>query len=363
MRHDGKVLVDPTNADLIEAVGGATQLGADVYDIAIIGAGPAGLSAGVYAASEGLETLIVERNISGGQAGSSSRIRNFPGFTWGIGGHDLSYRTCEQAWLFGANMVFAQEVTALRSSDAGLTVGVGDGREVTARAIVLALGVSWRRLGIPKLEALIGAGVFYGAAGSEARGMQGKNVCIVGAGNSAGQAAVHLAKHAETVTVLARGDSLSKSMSDYLVTELRALPNVFVRLGVDLLDGEGDEQLEAIVVHDRGKGTTERIPTSGLFVMIGAEPRTDWLEGAVARDENGFVLTGSRGGRRRAGLSSGRRCCSRRACPASSPPATFATAPSSGSRRRWARVRPRSSSCTSTSRQEDERRATMPARS
>ena len=263
VRHDGKVLVDPTNADLIEAVGGATQLGPGIYDIAVIGAGPAGLAAGVYAASEGLETLIVERNISGGQAGSSSRIRNFPGFTWGIGGHDLSYRTCEQAWLFGANMVFAQEVTALRSSDAGLTVGVGDGREVNARAIVLALGVSWRRLGIPKLEALIGAGVFYGAAGSEARGMHGKNVCIVGAGNSAGQAAVHLAKHAETVTLLARGDSLSKSMSDYLVSELRALPNVVVRLGVDLVDGEGDDELEAIVVHDRKKDATERIPTAG----------------------------------------------------------------------------------------------------
>jgi thioredoxin reductase (NADPH) len=190
-------------------------------------------------------------------------------------------------------MVFAQEVTALRATEDGLTIGVGDGREVTARAVVLTLGVAWRRLEIPKLEALIGAGVFYGAAGSEARGMKGRDVCIVGAGNSAGQAAVHLAKHAEKVTILVRGDSLSKSMSEYLVSELSALPNVVVRLNVDLVDGEGAEQLEAVVIHDRAAGTTERLATSGLFVMIGAEPRTDWLEGAVARDENGFVLTGT----------------------------------------------------------------------
>ena len=172
-------------------------------------------------------------------------------------------------------------------------IAVGDGSEVTARAVLLAVGVSWRRLGIPKLESLIGAGVFYGAAGSEARGMRGKHVSIVGAGNSAGQAAVHLAKHAETVTLLVRGNSLSKSMSEYLVSELHALPNVVVRLEVDLLDGEGDEQLEAVVIHDRERDAVERIPTSGLFVMIGAEPRTDWLEGAVARDERGFILTGA----------------------------------------------------------------------
>ncbi len=293
VRHDGRVLVDPTNADLVEAVGGGTRLGTDVYDVAIIGAGPAGLSAAVYAASEGLETLVLERQISGGQAGSSSRIRNFPGFTWGIGGHDLSYRACEQAWLFGANLVFAQEASSFRSTEAGLKIGVGDGQEVTARAVVLATGVTWRRLGIPRLEALVGAGVFYGAAGSEARAMQGRHVYIVGAGNSAGQAAAHLAKHAETVTLLARGDSLAKSMSEYLIAELRETPNVAVRLGVELVDGEGDEQLESIVVRDRASGAVERVPTSGLFVMIGAEPRTEWLDGVVARDPHGFILTGA----------------------------------------------------------------------
>jgi thioredoxin reductase (NADPH) len=293
VRHDGRVLIDPSNSDLVEAVGGGTRLGTDVYDVAIIGAGPAGLSAGVYAASEGLETLIVERHISGGQTGSSSRIRNFPGFTWGIGGHDLSYRACEQAWLFGANMVFAQNASSIRAAEEGVIVGVAGGQEVTARAVVLAMGVSWRRLGIPKLEGLVGAGVFYGAAGSEARAMRDKHVCIVGAGNSAGQAAAHLAKQAKMVTLLVRGDSLSKSMSHYLVAELRAKPNVFIRLGVELVDGEGEEQLETVVIRDRASGAIERIASDGLFVMIGAEPHTDWLGDAVARDERGFILTGS----------------------------------------------------------------------
>jgi thioredoxin reductase (NADPH) len=293
VRHDGRVLVDPTDGDLVEAVGGGTRLGVDVYDVAIVGAGPAGLSAAVYAASEGLDTIVLERQISGGQAGSSSRIRNVPGFTWGIGGHDLAYRACEQAWLFGANMVFAQQATSLRVSGAEHVVQVADGQEVTARTVVLASGVSWRRLGIPQIEGLIGAGVFYGGAASEARAMQGRHVCVVGAGNAAGQAVAHLAKYADEVTLIVRGESLEKSMSEYLIAELRGMSNVSVRLGVELVDGEGDEQLQAIVVRDRSSGTVERIPTAGLFVMIGAEPRTEWLDGTVERDERGFILTGS----------------------------------------------------------------------
>ena len=293
VRHDGRVLVDPTDGDLVEAVGGGTRLGGDVYDVAIIGAGPAGLSAAVYAASEGLETVVLEQQISGGQAGSSSRIRNIPGFTWGIGGHDLAYRACEQAWLFGANLVFAQEATSLRPSGTRQIVQTADGQEVAARTVVLATGVSWRRLGIPQLERLVGAGVFYGAATSEARAMRGKQVCIVGGGNAAGQAAAHVAKHAAGVTLLVRGDSLEQRMSEYLIAELRGLPNVTVRLGVELVGGEGEEQLLAVDVRDRSSGAVERIPTAGLFVLIGAEPHTDWLDGLVERDDRGFVLTGN----------------------------------------------------------------------
>jgi thioredoxin reductase (NADPH) len=293
LRHDGRVLVDPTDGELVEAVGGGTRLGADRYDVAIVGAGPGGLAAAVYAASEGLDTIVLERQISGGQAGSSSHIRNLPGFTWGIGGYDLAYRACEQAWLFGANMVFAQRATSLRASGTDHVVRVADGQEISARTVVLATGVSWRRLGIPRLEELIGAGVFYGAAASEARAMAGKHVCVVGAGNSAGQAAAHLAKYADEVELLVRGDSLGKTMSEYLIVELRGMSNVSVRLGVELVDGEGEDQLRSIVIREESTDTVERIPTAGLFVMIGAEPHTEWLNGTVERDDRGFILTGS----------------------------------------------------------------------
>jgi thioredoxin reductase (NADPH) len=171
-------------------------------------------------------------------------------------------------------------------------IGLAGGQEVAARAVVLAAGVSWRRLEIPQLEALIGAGVFYGAAVSEARAMRGRRVCVVGAGNAGGQAVAHLAKYADEVTLLVRGDSLRDRMSDYLIAELGALGNVSVHFGVELVDADGDEQLLAVVVRDRRSGATRRIPTAGLFVMIGAEPHTEWLEGAVARDEDGFILTG-----------------------------------------------------------------------
>lgn len=292
VRHDGRVLVDPTDSELVEAIGGGTRLESDVYDVAIVGAGPAGLAAAVYAASEGLETVVLERGISGGQAGTTSRIRNFPGFTWGIGGRDFAYRACEQAWLFGANMVFTQEVTGLRVSGDLRVLTVEDGREVTARSVILAVGVSWRRLGIPSLEALIGTGVFYGAAVTEARAMKDLDVCVVGGGNSAGQAAQHLARHARSVTLLARGDDLRTSMSEYLITELAHTPNVTVRLGVELIGGGGDDRLERVTVRDRASGATEEIETAALFVLIGAEPKTEWLDGVVERSSGGYVLTG-----------------------------------------------------------------------
>ncbi len=326
------MLLDPTDGDIIEAVGGGIRLGADTYDVAIVGAGPAGLSAAVYAASEGLDTIVLERQITGGQAGSSSRIRNVPGLHLG----DRRPRSGLPG--VRAGVAVRREHGVRAAGDVAPRLGrrsrrdVADGQEVTARAVVLAMGVSWRRLGIPRLEALIGAGVFYGAAASEARAMRGRHVCVVGGGNAAGQAAVHLAKHADRVTLLVRGDSLATSMSEYLTAEVARTRNIDVRLGAEVIDGEGETGLEAIVVRDRADGTTERIPTAALFVMIGAEPHTDWLAGAVARDESGYILTGNDVTRRAipAGRSSGRRCCSRRACRACSLRATSATRRSSG---------------------------------
>lgn len=292
VRHDGRVLVKPSNADLVEAMGGATDIDGEVHDLIIVGAGPAGLAAAVYAASEGLSTVVLEKEISGGQAGTSSHIRNFLGFTWGIGGHEFAHRACEQAWLFGAKMAFVQEAVSLRTEASERIVRVADGREVRGRSLIIAIGVTWRRLGIPFLENLIGTGVYYGAAASEARAVEGLDVCVVGAGNSAGQAATHLAQFASSVTMLVRGDSLAQSMSQYLITNIERTPNISVRLGVEIVAGVGDGRLEALELRDRATGRTETLPTAALFVLIGAEPRTDWLEGAVARDRKGFILTG-----------------------------------------------------------------------
>ncbi len=292
VRQDGRVFVDPTDAELVEALGGGTRFECR-YDVVIVGAGPAGLAAAVYAASEGLNTVVLERAISGGQAGTTSRIRNFPGFTWGVSGQDFAYRACEQAWLFGANMVFTQEVASIGVDGLERVVTTCDGQEVRAGAVVVATGVEWRRLGIPRLERLMGAGVFYGAAVTEARAMAGLDVCVVGGGNSAGQAAQNLSRYAATVTLLVRGPSLRTSMSQYLITELENTPNVRIRLGVDLVDGSGDSRLEGVRIRDRASGQTEDIETSALFVLIGAEPHTGWLDGAVRRSGRGYVLTGA----------------------------------------------------------------------
>jgi thioredoxin reductase (NADPH) len=288
--HSGQVFVDPSDAELAAALGYRTSIGAGSYDLVIVGAGPAGLAAAVYAASEGLDTLVVEPQVVGGQAGTSAMIRNYLGFPRGIGGGDLANRALEQAWLFGANLVLAQRATGLRADGPERLVRLSGGGEVGAGAVVVASGVSWRRLGVARLEALVGAGVFYGAAGSEARAMEAQDVFVVGAGNSAGQAALHLARYAASVTVLVRGDDLAASMSDYLVREIEEAPNVAVRLRTLVVDGLGGWRLEGLRLR-RGDGTTEEVPAAALFVMIGGEPRTDWLAG-VARDDRGYVLTG-----------------------------------------------------------------------
>ena len=288
---DGRFLVDPSNAEIAEALGAATHPPPGVCDVAIIGGGPAGLAAAVYAASEGLRTVVVEPEALGGQAGTSSMIRNYLGFPRGIRGEELARRAYEQALHFGAHFVHTRAATGLRADGRLRVVTLSDGSEIVSRAVVLATGVSYRRLGIPALERLIGAGVFYGAAPAEAQALHGEEAFVVGAGNSAGQAALHLAEFAARVTLLVRGDSLVESMSDYLIHQLEATPNVEVRVRTRLIDGKGEHRLEGLVLEDVATGRTESVPADALFVLIGGEPRTGWLDEALSRDADGYVLT------------------------------------------------------------------------
>jgi thioredoxin reductase (NADPH) len=288
----GQVLVDPTHAQLSAALGMRTTPAPGRCDLLIVGAGPAGLAAAVYAGSEGLDAQVLEPAVPGGQAGTSSHIRNYLGFPHGLSGEELTQRAFQQAWLFGADLILAQAATGLRASGNDRVVRLSDGAEVTTRAVILATGVAWRRLGVPALEALNGAGVFYGAAGSEARAMRGEDVYVYGAGNSAGQAAIHLSGYAASVTIVTIDERLGEFMSDYLVQELTATPNIRVVLHTEVVDGHGRQRLEGLTLRDRHTGATRAVPASALFVLIGAEPRTDWLEGVVARDERGYVLTG-----------------------------------------------------------------------
>jgi thioredoxin reductase (NADPH) len=289
--YDGTVLVDPSVSDLMATFGFQTDLEVETCDVAIVGAGPAGLAASVYAASEGLSTVVLEPVLPGGQAGTSPLIRNYLGFPHGLTGEELTSRATEQAWLFGANIVISR-ATELTARGPDRVVRLADGSELTARAAIVATGVTWRRLGVPALEALVGAGVFYGAAGAEARATVGQDVYVVGAGNSAGQAAIHLARYAASVTLAARGPGLHASMSEYLVTEISKTANITVRPATEIVDGGGRGSLETLTLRNRTSGATEVVPASALFVMIGTEPHTQWLEGSVARDRSGFILTG-----------------------------------------------------------------------
>jgi thioredoxin reductase (NADPH) len=290
---DGRVMADPSNAELAEALAVRTHPEPVTYDLAVVGAGPAGLAAAVSGASEGLRTTVLEPEAIGGQAGSSSMIRNYLGFPRGVSGAELAQRAYEQAWIFRADFVYGQRAVGLRTAGPERVVGLSDGDQVASRAVVLATGVSYRRLGVPNLEALVGAGVFYGAAASEAPAMRGQQVYVVGGANSAGQAAVHLARYAERVTMLVRGSSLAATMSDYLVQEIHAALNITVRLGVEVVDGHGDGRLASLTLRDRQSGATETVPAAALFVLIGAEPHTGWLPQAIRRDRWGFVITGA----------------------------------------------------------------------
>jgi thioredoxin reductase (NADPH) len=290
---DGKTLVNPTDTEMAEACGLKTRLDeGETFGTVVIGSGPAGLAAALYGASEGIKTLVVERGVVGGQAGSSSMIRNYLGFARGISGSELAAQAYQQAWVFGTTFLMTQEVTAIERSDNGFLVTLSEGRQVATTSIVLANGVSYRRLGVKPLEELLGAGVFYGAAASEAQALKGRRVFMVGGGNSAGQAALHLAKHAASVSIVVRGKSLVDSMSDYLIKELGAAPNLDVRLRSQVVDGGGEGRLQFLFLRDLESGLDQRVDADALFIMIGAQPHTDWLPDEIERDRWGFVLTG-----------------------------------------------------------------------
>ena len=289
---DGRVLTSYTRAEIAEAVGAPVRPRHSSYDLVVVGAGPAGLSAAVYGASEGLSTLVLESTAMGGQAGTSSRIRNFLGFPAGISGGELAERAFQQAWMFGAEFVFINGATGLSAQGDGLVVTLAEGGQVSARAVVLATGVAYRKLDAPGIADLIGAGVFYGSALSEAPAVKDQDVFIVGAGNSAGQAAIYLARSARSVTLLVRGESLANSMSDYLVKEIGATVRVRVRLQTEVAAARGDHRLTELVLRNRATGRGETAPAAALFVMIGATPHTGWLPGDVLRDQHGFILTG-----------------------------------------------------------------------
>ncbi|GLI26274.1 fused response regulator/thioredoxin-disulfide reductase [Agromyces rhizosphaerae] len=306
---EGRVLVDPSDTELASAHGLETTLPDEVVDLAIVGAGPAGLAAAVYAASEGLTTLVLESESVGGQAASSSLIRNYLGFPRGVAGSDLAQRAYQQAWMFGARFAHARPVTGLDTGDPArfrLTVDAGPAArpgEVLARSVILATGVSYRRLAVPSLKPFIGATVFYGVSAAEARAQTGRDVLIVGGGNSAGQAALHVARYARSVTLVVRGVSLADSMSQYLIEQLEAVGVVIrteSRIAMAHPDDEG--RLAAIDLEHTATGARTTVPAGAVFVTIGARPRTDWVGDAVLRDRWGSIITGpdvvAEGGRR-----------------------------------------------------------------
>jgi thioredoxin reductase (NADPH) len=289
--EDGSVLERPTILELAERLGVAGQPAQDHYDLVIVGGGPAGLAAAVYGASEGLRTVMVEREAPGGQAGQSSRIENYLGFPTGLSGSDLARRATDQARRLGAELLAVQDVVGLRAEGAGRFVDLSGGGTLSANCVLVASGVSYRQLDAPGFADLTGAGIYYGAAMTEARSCAQQHVVVIGGANSAGQAAVHFAEYAGRVTMLVRGPSLERSMSHYLTEQLAARPNVTVSTDSSAIAAEGEDgRLRRLRV--RGPGGEEVLEADACFVFIGASPRTDWLEGVVARDERGFILAG-----------------------------------------------------------------------
>jgi thioredoxin reductase (NADPH) len=289
---DAEALVEPTDAELASRVGLATTPSKDFYDLIVIGGGPAGLGAAVYGASEGLRTVLLERTATGGQAGQSSRIENYLGFPDGVSGAQLTERARRQAAKFGAEVLTTRDVTALEVNGSARSVRFADGSSIDAHTVILATGVSYRQLAAPGLDEMTGRGVYYGSALTEAAACSGQDVFIVGGANSAGQAAVYLARGAKSVSILVRGPSLERSMSYYLVQQIRDIPEISVRTCTEVIAAEGTDHLESLTLRDTSTGSTETVSAQWLFLFIGAAPLTDWLNGVVVRDGRGFVIAG-----------------------------------------------------------------------
>ena len=289
---DGGTLLAPSTTELATAVGLSTTPTTNFYDLVVVGGGPAGLGAAVYGASEGLRTLLVERQATGGQAGQSSRIENYLGFPDGVSGAQLTDRARRQAVRFGAEILTTRDVTGLEARGPARLVSFGDGTEVAAHAVIIATGVSYRDLDAPGVADLSGRGVYYGSAATEAAACVDADVFIVGGANSAGQAATFFSRYAKSVTLVVRGDSLERGMSHYLIEQLQALDNVSMRLCTVVDQAHGDEHLESLSLRHLPSGATEQVQASHVFVFIGAQPRTDWLAGVLERDQRGFLLTG-----------------------------------------------------------------------
>jgi thioredoxin reductase (NADPH) len=289
---DGATLLDPSLGDLANRVGLRMRSQTDFFDLVIVGGGPAGLAAAVYGASEGLKTVIVEREAPGGQAGLSSRIENYLGFPSGLSGNDLARRAVAQARRFGAEILAPQEVTRARTEGPYRIITLADGSELSCHAMVISTGVQWRKLNVPGMERLHGAGVYYGAGSTEAIACKDEDVYIVGGANSAGQAAMNFARYARSVIMLVRGDSLGATMSQYLINDIAQTPNIRVEYGTQVVEVHGLERLEALSISCSHSGSIDKVPASSVFVFIGAAPNTDWLDGFVERDDRGFIRTG-----------------------------------------------------------------------
>jgi thioredoxin reductase (NADPH) len=290
---NGEHLQQPTNLQLAEKIGLQTQAGQPFYDLAIVGGGPAGLAAAVYGASEGLSTVAIERQAPGGQAGSSSRIENYLGFPVGLSGADLARRAVTQAKRFGVEILTPQEAVKVRVQDAYRLITLADGSEINCHALLIATGVAWRRLDILGVERLTGRGIYYGAAKTEAIACQNEQVYLIGGANSAGQAAIYFSLYAKKVTMLVRGDSLTKSMSQYLIDRIAETPNIEVMTYTEVVEVQGEKNLESITLLHNDTGVKETVEAQSLFIFIGAQPETDWLGGIVVRDERGYIITGA----------------------------------------------------------------------